>query len=102
MSWDLTALRFHYTAKHGSWLNIAECELSVLARQGPNHTDEIGGYDQPVTLIEAGKLCLRAVQTWGSNQCHPVQGSNYTLFMVDRLTTEEVHIATAGAETLQN
>ncbi|MFV0409242.1 MAG: transposase, partial [Paracoccus sp. (in: a-proteobacteria)] len=22
-----------YTPKHGSWLNIAECELSVLARQ---------------------------------------------------------------------
>lgn len=23
---------FHYTPKHGSWLNIAECELSALAR----------------------------------------------------------------------
>jgi len=29
------AARFewHYTPEHGSWLNIAECELSVLARQ---------------------------------------------------------------------
>jgi len=29
------ALRFewHYTPKHGNWLNVAECELSVLARQ---------------------------------------------------------------------
>ena len=26
-------LRFHYTPKHGSWLNIAEIELSVLSRQ---------------------------------------------------------------------
>jgi hypothetical protein len=26
-------LEIHYTPKHGSWLNIAECELSVLARQ---------------------------------------------------------------------
>lgn len=26
-------LRFHYTPKHGSWLNMAEIELSVLARQ---------------------------------------------------------------------
>ncbi len=26
-------LEWHYTPKHGSWLNIAECELSVLARQ---------------------------------------------------------------------
>lgn len=24
---------WHYTPKHGSWLNVAECELSVLARQ---------------------------------------------------------------------
>jgi hypothetical protein len=24
---------WHYTPRHGSWLNVAECELSVLARQ---------------------------------------------------------------------
>lgn len=26
-------MTIHYTPKHGSWLNIAECELSVLTRQ---------------------------------------------------------------------
>ena len=26
-------IEWHYTPKHGSWLNVAECELSVLARQ---------------------------------------------------------------------
>jgi len=26
-------LEIHHTPKHGSWLNIAECELSVLCRQ---------------------------------------------------------------------
>jgi hypothetical protein len=26
-------LEMHHTPKHGSWLNVAECELSVLARQ---------------------------------------------------------------------
>jgi hypothetical protein len=26
-------LDIHYTPKHASWLNVAECELSVLARQ---------------------------------------------------------------------
>jgi hypothetical protein len=26
-------LEIHYTPKHGSWLNIAECELSILTRQ---------------------------------------------------------------------
>lgn len=29
----LERLRFVYTPKHGSWLNIAECELSALSRQ---------------------------------------------------------------------
>jgi hypothetical protein len=29
----LDRLEIHYTPKHGSWLNIAEIELSVLARQ---------------------------------------------------------------------
>lgn len=26
-------IEWHYTPEHGSWLNIAECELSVLTRQ---------------------------------------------------------------------
>jgi len=26
-------IEWHYTPEHGSWLNIAECELSVLERQ---------------------------------------------------------------------
>jgi len=29
----LDRLEIHYTPKHGSWLNIAECELSVFAKQ---------------------------------------------------------------------
>ena len=29
----LDKLEFVYTPKHGSWLNLAECEFSVLARQ---------------------------------------------------------------------
>jgi hypothetical protein len=29
----LQKLEFHYTPKHGSWLNMVEIELSVLARQ---------------------------------------------------------------------
>lgn len=28
-----TRIEWHYTPVHGSWLNIAECELSVLRRQ---------------------------------------------------------------------
>jgi len=29
----LRRLRFHYTPKHGSWLNMAEIELSAMSRQ---------------------------------------------------------------------
>jgi hypothetical protein len=29
----LQRLEFHYTPKHGSWLNLAELEFSVLGRQ---------------------------------------------------------------------
>ena len=29
----LERLEFHYTPKHGSWLNMAEIELSILSRQ---------------------------------------------------------------------
>jgi hypothetical protein len=33
-AWRLAKrLEFHYAPKHASWLNMAECELSVLARQ---------------------------------------------------------------------
>jgi hypothetical protein len=30
-------LEFHFTPKHGSWLNVAECELAVLASQCLGH-----------------------------------------------------------------
>lgn len=32
-SWLRGRFEFHYTPKHGSWLNIAELELSVLSRR---------------------------------------------------------------------
>ena len=35
-------LEFHYTPKHGSWLNMAEIEFSVISRRclGQRHPDE--------------------------------------------------------------
>ena len=36
-------IEFVYTPKHGSWLNIAECELSVLSRQALNNRFENKG-----------------------------------------------------------
>lgn len=32
----INKIEFIYTPKHGSWLNIAECELSVLSKQALN------------------------------------------------------------------
>lgn len=45
-------IEWHYTPEHGSWLNMAECELSVLARQCLNR--RIG---------DMQTLC-REVQAW--------------------------------------
>lgn len=36
----LRKLEFHYTPKHGSWLNMAEIELSVFARTMKNYIPE--------------------------------------------------------------
>ena len=44
-------LEIHYTPKHGSWLNMAEIELSVLSRQCTN--DYFENADQLAQLIEA-------------------------------------------------
>jgi DDE superfamily endonuclease len=49
-AWRLTnRFEFHHTPKHGSWLNMAETELSVLQRQCLNR--RIG--DQPRLMEEA-------------------------------------------------
>ncbi len=44
-------LEIHYTPKHGSWLNMAEIELSVLSRQCMN--DYFENADQLAQRIEA-------------------------------------------------
>ena len=36
----LRKLEFHYTPKHGSWLNMAEIELSVFGRTMKNYIPE--------------------------------------------------------------
>lgn len=45
-------LEIHYTPKHGSWLNMAESELSILARQCLNRR------------IPAAPLLCREVTAW--------------------------------------
>jgi hypothetical protein len=49
-AWRLTSrFEFHHTPKHGSWLNMAETELSVLQRQCLNRRIS----DQPRLIEEA-------------------------------------------------
>lgn len=56
-------VRFCYTPKHGSWLNIAECELSALTRQCLHNRrigelkvlqEEIESWAQDITSTQRG------------------------------------------------
>jgi len=61
----LSRLRFHYTPKHGSWLNMAEIELSVLSR-GPLK-DRIGNPTQlnlAIWRFEAQRNKKQASVNW--------------------------------------
>ncbi|WP_085954386.1 IS630 family transposase [Ktedonobacter racemifer] len=64
-------LEIHYTPKHASWLNIAEIELSVLARQGLAHN---------IATIE--ELC-RQVETWQAHRNQRVGTVNWQFRTAD-------------------
>jgi transposase len=57
----LERLEIHYTPKHGSWLNMAEIELSVLARQCLNRripdrealAGEVGAWEEERNAAES-------------------------------------------------
>jgi len=44
-------LEWHYTPKHGSWLDVAECELAALSGQCPDR--RIGSVARLRQLVEA-------------------------------------------------
>jgi len=56
-----TRLEFHYTPKHGSWLNMAEMEFSVLARQCLNRRIETA--QELAEAIAAWERVRNAAQT---------------------------------------
>lgn len=61
----LNRIEFVYTPKHGSWLNIAECELSVLSRQA-------------LQQRFASKEALQTqVQAWATNRNNLQKGVNW-------------------------
>jgi hypothetical protein len=58
-------LEIHYTPKHGSWLNMAEMELSVLARQClDRRIPDAGTLEQEVSAWETRRNTLGASVDW--------------------------------------
>ena len=58
-------LEWHYTPEHGSWLNIAECELSVLARQCLNQRiPDKATLEQEAAAWEARRNAARFTVDW--------------------------------------
>ena len=58
-------LEFHYTPKHGSWLNMAEIEFSVLARaclKGRNPSQE--ALQKSISAYEAERNGAAATINW--------------------------------------
>jgi hypothetical protein len=64
-------LEWHYTPKHGSWLNVAECELSALARQCLRR--RIGSAD----------VLRREVDEWVDDRNHREVAVNWRFTTVD-------------------
>jgi len=59
-------LEFHHIPKHGSWLNVAECELAVLATQcldrrlpamGMTRSGQDGHFAWCVQILEREDVC---------------------------------------------
>jgi DDE superfamily endonuclease len=58
-------LEIHYTPKHGSWLNMAEIELSILGRQClDRRIDNAGELTQEVAAWEAERNAAAARMQW--------------------------------------
>jgi len=67
-------LEWHYTPKHGSWLNVAECELSALSRQCLDRR------------IESMDFLRRAASAWEDERNERAVGVNW------RFTTADARI----------
>lgn len=67
-------LEIHYTPKHGSWLNIAECELSAMTRQCLSRR------------IGSLKVLRREIASWARRRNAEQKGVNW------RFTTEDARI----------
>jgi hypothetical protein len=57
-------LEIHYTPKHGSWLNMAEIELSALARDLPDRLDNKPAMQQHVSAWEKRRNESKVKVNW--------------------------------------
>jgi hypothetical protein len=58
-------LAFHYTPKHGSWLNMAEIEFSIFARQAwAGYITDEQTLKQNVQLLEDERNASQATVNW--------------------------------------
>ena len=61
----LRKLEFHYTPTHGSWLNMAELELRVLARQClAQRVPDVATRCTLLAAYEARRNAAKATITW--------------------------------------
>jgi transposase len=61
----LKKLKFHYTPKHGSWLNMAEIELSILSRQClDRRIPDDATLRREITTYEDTRNAAKATITW--------------------------------------
>ena len=61
----LSKLEFHYTPKHGSWLNMVEIELSVLSRQCLNRRiPDLETMKQEIATWEKERNQQKATVNW--------------------------------------
>jgi len=67
-------LEIHYTPKHGSWLNIAECELSIMTRQCLDRR------------IPSLNVLRREIQAWSKRRNTKQKGVDW------RFTTKDARI----------
>lgn len=57
-------LRFHFTPKHGSWLNMAEIEFSVLMRKLGTHVPDEATLKRKAAAIETARNTAHAAVHW--------------------------------------
>jgi hypothetical protein len=60
----LKRLEFHYTPKHGSWLNMAEIELSVFSRTMKNYIPEMAAFAQEAQTLANERNRSNAKVDW--------------------------------------